>query len=41
MDENKRQDSMIEDLLRDRRDMLQGDTFNNGRKAEQGTNNAI
>ena len=32
---------MIKDLLRDRRDKLQGEAFNKGPKAEQGTNNAI
>ena len=36
MEENKRQDRMIEDLLRDGRDKSQRDAFNKGPKAEQG-----
>ena len=36
VEENKRQDRMIEDLLRDGRDKSQRDAFNKGPKAEQG-----
>ena len=36
MEENKRQDRMIEDLLHEIRDKSQRDAFNKGPKAEQG-----
>ena len=36
MEENKRQDHMIEDLLRDGHDKSEQDAFNQGLKAEQG-----